>query len=319
MTRFRRLRKTENIRGLVRETNLSADDLIQPFFVVEGKNKKESIDAMPGISRYSIDNLIKAIGRFYKAGGKAGMFFGLPYKKDSLGSQAYTPAGIIPKAIKAIKKEFPHFVVITDVCLCAYTDHGHCGVIQEGEIHNDKTVVLLGKMAAVHAQAGADIVAPSDMMDFRVAQIRRDLDKNGFENVAIMSYAVKYHSAFYGPFREAAHSSPKFGDRKTYQMDCANQREALKEAAQDINEGADIIMVKPALPYLDVITLLRMKTNVPLAAYHVSGEYAMIKAASQKKWIDEKSVVLESLTSIKRAGADMIVTYYAEQALEWIS
>ena len=264
MTRFRRLRKTENIRGLVRETNLAADDLIQPFFVVEGKNKKEPIETMPGMSRYSIDNLIKAVGRFYKAGGKAGLFFGLPHKKDSLGSQAYTPAGVIPKAIKAVKKEFPHFVIMTDVCLCAYTDHGHCGVIQEGEIHNDKTVALLGRMAVVHAGAGADIVAPSDMMDLRVAQIRRDLDKNGFENTAILSYAVKYHSAFYGPFREAARSSPKFGDRKTYQMDYANRREALKEARQDIDEGADILMVKPALPYLDVISLLRVETTVPL-------------------------------------------------------
>jgi len=316
--RSRRLRKTQIIRDLVRETTLTADDVIQPFFVVEGKNKKESIDSMPGIYRYSPDILLRAVEKYQKAGGKSGLFFGIPSKKDLLASEAYTPNGVVQKAIKSIKKEFPDFLVITDVCLCAYTTHGHCGVIQKNYVDNDKTLPLLTKMAVSHAEAGADIVAPSDMMDFRVHQIREGLDKNNFINKPIMSYAVKYASAFYGPFRDAADSGAQFGDRKTYQMDYANQREALKEARQDVQEGADFIMVKPALAYLDIITLLRQELTAPIIAYSVSGEYSMTKAAAEKKWINEKGIVLESITSMKRAGADIIITYYAEQILKWI-
>ncbi|VAX37378.1 Porphobilinogen synthase [hydrothermal vent metagenome] len=315
---FRRLRKTQTIRNLVRETTLTSDDFIQPFFIVEGKNKREAIDSMPGIYRYSIDLLLKSIEKYQKAGGKAGLFFGLPKKKNLLASEAYTPNGIVQKAIKAVKKEFPHFIIITDVCLCAYTTHGHCGVIQNNYVDNDKTLPLLTKMAVSHAEAGADIVAPSDMMDFRVARIREGLDKNKFNGIGIMSYAVKYASAFYGPFRDAAQSGAQFGGRKTYQMDYANQREALKEARQDVMEGADFIMVKPALSYLDIISLLKKELTAPIVAYSVSGEYSMIKAAAQKKWIDERDIVLEILTSIKRAGADIIITYYAQQVLKWL-
>ncbi len=317
-TRSRRLRKTEIIRNLVRETILSADDVIQPFFIVEGKNKRETIDSMPGIFRYSSDQLLKAIEKYQKVGGKAGLLFGIPKKKDLLATEAYTQNGVVQKAIRAIKKEFPDFCVITDVCLCAYTTHGHCGVIQKDYVDNDKTLPLLAKMAVSHTEAGADIVAPSDMMDFRVRQIRESLDKNNFSNTSIMSYAVKYASAFYGPFRDAADSGSQFGDRKTYQMDCANQREAIKEAWQDIEEGSDFIMVKPALAYLDIIAILKQEITTPIVAYSVSGEYSMTKAAAKKKWINEKDIVLESLTSMKRAGADIIITYYAEQALKWI-
>lgn len=318
MSRFRRLRKNETIRQLVRETTLTSHDLIQPFFIVEGKNKKEAIDAMPGILRYSVDTLLGVLEKYQKLGGKAGLFFGIPDKKDSIGSQAYSSNGIVQRAVKAIKKEFPDFLIITDLCLCAYTDHGHCGVVLNQTIDNDSTIKLLGKTAVSHAQAGADIVAPSDMMDLRVLQIRNDLDSKDFKDVAIMSYAVKYASAYYGPFRDAAHSTPRFADRKTYQMDYANTREALKEARQDVLEGADIIMVKPALAYLDIISLLRKELVCPIAAYSVSGEYAMIKAASQKNWIDEKGIVLENLTAMKRAGADIIITYHAQEALKWI-
>ncbi len=317
--RFRRLRKSEGIRRLVRETHLSKDDLVQPFFVVEGRNKKENISAMPGIHRYSTDRLLKAVEKFHKAGGRAGLFFGLPHKKDAQATQAYSDSGVVQKAVAAVKKNFPDFVVITDVCLCAYTDHGHCGIVRNGEVDNDKTLPILGKMAVSHAEAGADIVAPSDMMDFRVGAIRAALDKNHFENTLILSYAVKYASSFYGPFREAAHSAPGFGDRSTYQMDPANAREALKEAKQDVAEGADMIMVKPALAYLDVISMLRCQVEVPIVAYSVSGEYSMLKAAGEKKWLNEKEVVLESLLSMRRAGADIIVSYHAEDALHWIS
>ena len=316
--RHRRLRQTAAIRHLVRETWLSASDFIQPYFVVEGKNKKESIEAMPGIYRYSSDRLLRVIERYIKAGGKAGLLFGLPNKKDNQGSAAYADNGVVQKAVKAVKKAFPDFFVITDVCLCAYMEHGHCGVVVHEKIDNDKTLPLLAKTAVSHAQAGVDMVAPSDMMDFRVGYIRDELDKKNFMDVGILSYAVKYASAFYGPFREAAHSAPQFGDRKTYQMDPANRWEALKEAQQDVQEGADIIMVKPAVAYLDVIALLREHLPVPVAAYHVSGEYAMIKAASQKGWLQEREVALETLTAIKRAGADLIITYFAEDALKWI-
>ncbi|OGX25816.1 MAG: delta-aminolevulinic acid dehydratase [Omnitrophica WOR_2 bacterium RIFCSPHIGHO2_02_FULL_48_11] len=319
MNRFRRLRAHESIRRLVRETHLVKEQLIQPFFVREGTKKQEAIESMPGIYRYSTDQLLRAVESYQKAGGSAGLFFGVPDKKDNQGSGAYAATGIVQKAVKAIKKNFPKFLVITDICLCAYTDHGHCGIIADGAVDNDKTLPILGKVAVSHAAVGADIVAPSDMMDFRVSHIRQDLDKNNFQNIAILSYAVKYASAFYGPFREAAHSTPESGDRKSYQMDYANAREALKEARQDVAEGADMVMVKPALAYLDIIALLRRDLNVPLAAYSVSGEYAMIKVAAQKKWIDEKQIVLESLTAIKRAGADIIISYHAQDALRWMN
>ena len=318
MHRFRRLRKTQVIRELVRETQLNGQDLIQPFFVVEGKGQKEMISSMPGIYRYSGDFLLKAVERYIRVGGKAGLFFGLPKTKDALGSSAYAANGVVQKAVKAIKKNFPDFLVITDVCLCAYMKHGHCGVLVNGHIDNDKTLPLLGKIAVSHAEAGADIVAPSDMMDFRVKQIRHDLDAKGFTETPILSYAVKYASSFYGPFREAADCAPSSGDRKTYQMDYANTREALKEARQDVKEGADFIMVKPAGPYLDIINLLRRELTIPIVGYQVSGEYSLIKAAAQKNWINEKEVVLESLTAIKRAGADIIITYYAEDVLKWL-
>jgi len=317
--RFRRLRTNAAVRNLVRETTLSANDVIQPFFVIEGENKQEAIESMPGIYRYSVDRLVKEIAQYHLGGGQAGLLFGIPDHKDSLASQAYANDGIVQKAIKMIKTEFPDFCVITDVCLCAYTDHGHCGIVDGNRIDNDKTLPLLAKVAVSHAEAGADIVAPSDMMDFRVGKIRVELDKRGFTDIAIMSYSAKYQSAFYGPFRDAAQSAPQFGDRKTYQMDYGNQREALKEARQDVAEEADFVMVKPALAYLDVVSLLRRKLDLPIVAYNVSGEYSMVKAAAEKGWINEKDIVLESLTSMKRAGADIIITYHAQDALKWIN
>ncbi len=316
--RYRRLRKSEAIRRLVRETELNKRDLIQPFFVIDGKNKEQQIAAMPGISRFSVDRLLQEVEGYIKLGGESGLLFGVSDKKDLKGVAAHSDEGIIAKAIRAVKKNFPEFIVITDVCLCAYLTHGHCGILKGRHVDNDATLPVLGKMALSHARAGADLVAPSDMMDFRVQHIREVLDQNHYENIGILSYAVKYASAFYGPFREAAQSAPEFGDRKTYQMDYANSREALKEARQDVWEGADIVMVKPAVAYLDVVSLLRNNLSVPIAAFHVSGEYSMIKAAAQKKWIDEQKVVLETLTSIKRAGADIILTYYAKEALRWL-
>lgn len=318
MTRFRRLRRNKVIRNLVKETILTANDLVQPFFVIEGANKSEPIESMPGINRYSIDTLIKAVDIYRSVGGQAGLFFGVPDKKDSMASQASAAGGVMQKAIHAIKAEFPDFLVITDVCLCAYTDHGHCGIVVGDQIDNDKTILLLAKMAVSHGEAGADIVAPSDMMDLRVDKIRTELDKKGFTDTAIMAYSAKYQSAFYGPFRDAAHSEPQFGNRKTYQMDYANQREALKEARQDVVEKADFVMVKPALAYLDVVSLLRRELTVPIVAYNVSGEYSMVKAAAAQNWINERDIVLESLTSMKRAGADIIITYHAQDALKWI-
>jgi len=318
VNRFRRLRHTEAIRKLVRETTLTSDDFVQPFFVLEGQDKQEGIESMPGINRYSIDLLLKEVQDYQNKGGIAGILFGIPDQKNSVGSGAYAKGGIVQNALRAIKKEFPDFCIITDICLCQYTDHGHCGVLKDQYVDNDATIALLGKIAASHAEAGADIVAPSDMMDFRVSKIREDLDRGGYINVPIMSYAVKYASAYYGPFRDAVHCTPQFGDRKTYQMDYPNAREALKEAKQDVFEGADIVMVKPALAYLDVISSLKRELNVPIAAYSVSGEFSMIKAAAQKDWVDERDVVMESLTAIKRAGADIIITYYAKQALEWL-
>ncbi len=319
MKRFRRLRQSAAIRNLVQETTLTKHDLIQPFFVIEGNNKREEIESMPGIARYSVDLLLKEVEAYIKQGAQAGLFFGLPKKKNETAMGSYASNGIIQKAVKALKKEFPEFCVITDVCLCAYTSHGHCGIVKNKSVDNDKTVSILAKAALSHATAGADIVAPSDMMDFRVKAIRESLDSNSYENVPIMSYAVKYNSAFYGPFREAADSAPQFGDRKTYQMDPANSDEALREAKQDLKEGADFIMVKPALAYLDIVARLKQELAAPLVAYNVSGEYAMVKAAAIKKWVDEESVVLESLLAMKRAGANMIISYHASEALGWLT
>ena len=312
--RPRRMRASENLRRMVRETRLSADNLIYPMFAVAGKNVREPIDAMPGQERLSVDLLVKAAKETLDLGVPAVMLFGVPEKKDPFGTAAYAKNGIVQRAVAAIKDKVPELVVITDVCLCQYTDHGHCGVVEKGLIDNDASLDLIARTALSHAKAGADMVAPSDMMDGRVAEIRAALDDNGFTQVPIMSYAVKYCSAFYGPFRQAADSAPKFGDRKTYQMDPANAIEAIREAAMDVEEGADIIMVKPALPYLDIICRIREEIDLPVAAYNVSGEYAMIKAAEQMGWIDGEKAMMESLLSIKRAGADMILTYFAKTA-----
>jgi porphobilinogen synthase len=312
--RPRRLRQNELFRRLIRETSLSVNDLIMPLFVVEGKNKKTPISSMPGQFQLSVDNAVKMAAEARDLGLPAVILFGIPAHKDALGTQAYTKNGIVQKAIKAIKDKVSDLLVITDVCLCEYTDHGHCGVVEKDIIDNDATLDLLARMAVSHAEAGVDMVAPSDMMDGRVAEIREALDEKAFSHIPIMSYAAKYCSAYYGPFREAAESAPKFGDRRTYQMDPANAMEALREVSMDVEEGADIIMVKPALPYLDILRSIRDEFDLPLAAYHVSGEYAMIKAADQLGWIDGQRVMMETLTSIKRAGADMILTYFAMDA-----
>jgi porphobilinogen synthase len=317
MSRYRLLRKNKAMRSLVVETHLNVNQLVQPFFVIEGSKKKETIVTMPGIYRFSSDLLLKEIEKYIKLGGTAGLFFGLPKEKDDLAVGAYSEAGVAQKMIRQIKKNFPQFLIMTDICLCAYTKHGHCGILNGDKIDNDQSLSLLTKMALSHAHAGADIVAPSDMMDFRVAAIREILEDNHFTDTAILSYAVKYASAYYGPFREAADSKPSSGDRKTYQMDYANSREALKEAKQDIAEGADMVMVKPALAYLDIVNLLRRNLSVPIVAYNVSGEYAMVKAAAQKKWINERDIVLENLTAIKRAGADIIISYHTQEILSW--
>jgi len=298
---------------MVRETSLSKDDLIYPLFVVPGNKFKKEVNSMPGVYQMSIDNIVKECVEVKSLGIPAVILFGIPEHKDEVGSEAYDELGIIQRAVRAIKKEVPKLVVITDVCLCEYTSHGHCGVVRGDEIVNDETVELLAKEALTHAQAGADIVAPSDMMDGRVAAIRRILDENGFQSIPIMSYAAKYASGFYGPFRDAAESTPKFGDRCSHQMDPANSDEALREVELDIREGADIVMVKPALAYLDVIHRVKDKFGMPTAAYNVSGEYSMIKAAGRLGWIDEQRVMFEVLTSIKRAGADLILTYFAKE------
>jgi len=316
--RLRRLRRSEALRALIRETKVEIGDLIYPLFVVEGNKIKQKISSMPGQYRFSYDLLPKKVEEIARLGIPAIILFGIPQKKDEVGSSAYHPKGVIQQAIRAIKKATPELLVITDVCLCEYTSHGHCGIVVDGYVDNDKTLELLGKTALSHAEAGADMVAPSDMMDGRVKSIRQALDGNGFQNVPVMAYAAKYASAFYGPFREAAESAPQFGDRRSYQMDPPNWREALREVEQDIAEGADIVMVKPALPYLDVIRKVRDTFNYPLAAYSVSGEYAMVKAAAQQGWLDEKRIVLEMLTAIKRAGADIIITYYAKEAARWL-
>ncbi|MEJ5351716.1 MAG: porphobilinogen synthase [Melioribacteraceae bacterium] len=310
--RLRRLRYNPIVRNMVRETQLSKDDLIYPLFVVPGTKVKNEVRSMPNVYQMSIDVLVEECKEVEQLGVPAVILFGIPEHKDEMGSEAYNPDGIIQRAVRAIKKEVKNLLVITDVCMCEYTSHGHCGILNGEKILNDETVELLAKEALTHAQAGADIVAPSDMMDGRVAAIRKILDENGFIETPILSYAVKYASGFYGPFRDAAESAPAFGDRRSHQMDIANAFEALREAETDIEEGADIIMVKPAGAYLDIIWRVKEKFGMPTAAYQVSGEYSMIKAASKLGWIDEERVMMESLTAIKRAGADMILTYFAK-------
>ena len=316
--RLRRLRYNPLIRDMVRETELSKNDFIYPLFVVPGDNIKKEIKSMPGVYQLSINNLVKECKEVASLGIPAVILFGIPKHKDEKGSEAYDPEGIIQRAVQAIKSEVKNLLVITDVCMCEYTSHGHCGVLNGEEILNDETVELLAKESLTHAQSGADIIAPSDMMDGRVAAIRKILDDNGFEKIPIMSYAAKYASGYYGPFRDAAESTPAFGDRRSHQMDIGNAYEALREVETDIEEGADIVMVKPAGPYLDIIRRVKDKFGMPTAAYQVSGEYAMIKAAGKNGWIDEERVMIESLTSIKRAGADMFLTYFAKDAAKWI-
>jgi porphobilinogen synthase len=316
--RLRRLRYNPLVRDLVRETELSKNDFIYPLFAVPGENVKKEIRSMPGVFQMSIDILVEECKEVASLGIPAVILFGIPDHKDEVGSGAYDENGIIQKAVRAIKKEVKNLLVITDVCLCEYTSHGHCGVLDGDNILNDDTVELLVKESLSHAKAGADIIAPSDMMDGRIAEIRKALDENGFENIPVMSYAVKYASGYYGPFRDAAESTPAFGDRKSHQMDIANSQEALREAESDIEEGADIIMVKPAGAYLDIIYQVKDKFKMPTAAYQVSGEYSMIKAAGKLDYIDEERVMIESLTAIKRAGADMILTYFAKDAAKYL-
>jgi porphobilinogen synthase len=312
--RPRRLRKNETIRRMVRETSLSPDDFIYPLFVTYGKNVRKEIKSMPGCFQESVDSIVKHAKEVYSLGIPAVILFGIPEHKDEIGSGAYDPHGVVQKAIRAIKNKIPELQVITDVCMCEYTSHGHCGIIEQGAVKNDPTLELLAKEAVSHAEAGADMVAPSDMMDGRVDAIRSALDAEGFSEMPIMSYAAKYASAFYGPFRDAAESTPQFGDRRSYQMDPANRREAIKEVALDIDEGADIVMVKPAMTYLDIISDIKENFALPVAAYNVSGEYSVIKAAAKLGWIDEERAMMEVLTSIKRAGADIILTYFAKEA-----
>lgn len=320
--RGRRLRMSPGVRALVRENEIRPADLVMPYFVAETDDRgfRKPIGSMPGQFQLSLDQLERQVADAVANGLKSVLLFGIPKVKDELGSQAYADEGIVQEAVRRLKDRFPELVVITDVCLCEYTSHGHCGIVQKGgEILNDPTLELLAKSALSHVRAGADMVAPSDMMDGRVLAIREVLDEGGFVSTPIMSYAVKYASAFYGPFREAAESTPKFGDRKTHQMDPANSREALREAAADLDEGADIIMVKPGLPYLDVIRQLRDAFEAPIAAYNVSGEYSMVKAAAQNGWVDEERMVMEIMTSFKRAGTDIIITYHAEDVLRWLN
>jgi porphobilinogen synthase len=316
--RPRRLRRTEALRNLVRETRISTNGLIYPMFACPGTKVRQPVSSMPGIAQQSVDQLLEDAREVEQLGIPGIILFGLPESKDATGSSSTAAQGIVQRAVEAIRKANLNLVVITDVCLCEYTDHGHCGVIENGEVANDATLEILADQALSHARAGADIVAPSDMMDGRVAAIRAKLDANKFENLPILAYAAKYSSAFYGPFREAAQSTPQFGDRRSYQMDPANAREALKEVALDIEEGADMVMVKPALPYLDVIRRVREKFDVPVGAYNVSGEYAMVKAAAANNWLDEKRTVLEIITAIQRAGADIILTYHAKDLARWL-
>jgi len=316
--RMRRLRTSQQLRDLVSENDLSVRRLIYPLFVTHGEDVRTEVPSMPGCYQMSINNLVKEAREVMALGIPAILLFGIPAEKDEAGSGAYDEEGIVQLAVAALKESLPELMVITDVCLCEYTSHGHCGIVKDGYVDNDITLEMLTRMAVSHAEAGADIVAPSDMMDGRVAAIRSGLDSEGFINIPIMSYAAKFASAFYGPFREAAESSPEFGDRRSYQMDHRNGNEAVREVLLDLEEGADIVMVKPALPYLDIISRVKQETRFPLAAYNVSGEYSMLKAAAQRGWLDEKRVVLESLMAIHRAGADMIITYHAREAAGWL-
>ncbi|MBP3857455.1 MAG: porphobilinogen synthase [Ruminiclostridium sp.] len=318
MRRFRRLRSCIEIRDLVRETRLDKKELIYPIFVTEGESIKNPVDSMPGIFQWSTDRIDEELDRVDKSGISGLLIFGIPAHKDELATEAYSENGITQRAIRHIKERYPHLLVIADVCLCEYTSHGHCGVVCGCEIVNDDTLPLLAKMAVSLADAGADIIAPSDMMDGRVAAIRKALDNSGHVNTPIMSYSAKFASGYYSPFRDAAQSAPAFGDRRTYQMDPANGREALREIADDIEEGADMVMVKPALAYLDILRAARDRYELPIAAYNVSGEYSMVKAAAANGWIDERRIVMENLTAIKRAGADIIITYHALDAAEWL-
>ena len=319
MERLRRLRKTAAIRDLVRENHVRVDELVYPLFVTEGRNKKVDVPSMPGIAQYSLDRLPEELARIEAAGIRAVLLFGIPAHKDAVGSAAYAKDGIVPKAIRAIRRRCPGLAIIADVCLCEYTSHGHCGLVKDGVILNDETLPLLAKASVAYARAGADIVAPSDMMDGRVGAIRAALDKAGFADVAVMAYSAKFASAYYGPFRDAAHSAPQFGDRRTYQMDPANRREALREVAADVAEGADYIIAKPATAYLDIVRDIADRFDLPVVAYNVSGEYAMVKAAAANGWIDERRIVLENLVGMKRAGAKMIITYHALDAAKWLS
>ena len=316
--RMRRTRQNEKLRSLVRETHLNVEQLIYPLFIAENIDEPREISSMPGILQWPLEHLAREVEQIARLGISAVLLFGIPSEKDEVGSQAYASQGIIQQAIQRFKEEVPDVLVLTDVCLCEYTSHGHCGVIHNGDVQNDESLELLSRMALSHVEAGADVVAPSDMMDGRVGAIRHTLDEHGFNSTPIMAYSAKYASGFYGPFREAAGSSPQFGDRRSYQMDPANVREALREIDLDIAEGADIVMVKPALAYLDVIQRVREHCDLPIAAYNVSGEYAMIKAAAQRGWIDERRIVMEVLTGIRRAGADMIITYFAPEVAQWL-
>ena len=319
MERLRRLRKSAAIRDMVRENHVRVDELIYPIFVKDGRNQVISVPSMPNVCQYTLDRLPEELDRVVAAGLKAVLLFGIPAHKDAVGSGAYAKNGIVPRAIRAIKRRCPELVVIADVCLCEYTSHGHCGLVKDGAVLNDETLPLLARASVAYARAGADIVAPSDMMDGRVGAIRAALDKAGFEDVAVMSYSAKFASAYYGPFRDAAHSAPQFGDRRTYQMDPANGREALREVAADVAEGADYIIAKPAIAYLDVLKDISRACALPVVAYNVSGEYAMVKAAAANGWIDERRVVLENLVGMKRAGAKMIITYHALDAAKWLT
>jgi porphobilinogen synthase len=318
-TRLRRLRRTPALRGLVQETSLSPAHLIQPAFVVAGEGVREEVETMPGIERFSISELVAEATEIASLGVGALLLFGIPSAKDESGSGAYDDEGVVQMAVRALKEAHPDLTVITDVCLCEYTSHGHCGFVRDGEVDNDITVELLAKVAISHAEAGADAVAPSDMMDGRIGSIRYQLDEEGHPGVPIIAYSAKYASAFYGPFRDAAESTPSSGDRRGYQMDPANAAEAVREAELDLDEGADMVMVKPATPYLDVVRRVKDATGAPLAAYHVSGEYSMLKAAAQNGWIDERAAVLETLTGIRRAGADVVISYYAKEAAGWLA
>ena len=318
-TRMRRMRRSPALRAMIRETDLSAAHLIQPLFVVAGEGVREEVPSMPGVDRFSISELVEEAGSVAQAGVPAVLIFGIPAAKDEAGTGAYDDEGVVQLAVRALKEAHPDLLVFTDVCLCEYTSHGHCGFLRDGEVHNDISVELIAKTALSHAEAGADAVAPSDMMDGRVGSIRHQLDEEGHSDVPIVAYSAKYASAFYGPFRDAAESTPQTGDRRGYQMDPANAAEAIREAKLDLSEGADMLMVKPATAYLDVLRRIKDATGAPMAAYHVSGEYSMLKAAGERGWIDERAAVLETLTSIRRAGADVVITYYAKEAAGWLA